>query len=76
MPPTRSWELWSLSFAGDCGSPTPVIGAILEQSPQLCSRAFLGGDGGESRPALLDLLATAARADDAFLLMLGHRQKL
>jgi len=31
----QSCALWSLSFARDCGSPPPVIGAILEQSPQL-----------------------------------------
>jgi hypothetical protein len=54
---------------------TPKIAATvrrMEKTLQLCSRAFLGGDGGEGRPALLDLLAAAVRANDVFLLMFGH----
>ena len=40
------------------------------------SGALLRSDGGESRPALLDILATAVRADDVFLLMFGNGQTL
>ena len=41
-----------------------------------CSRALLRSDGGEGRPALLDILATAVRADDVFPLMFGNGQTL
>jgi hypothetical protein len=54
-----------------------AIGAGLPvTTPQLCSRALLRSDGGEGRPALLDILATAVRADDLSLLMFGDGQTL
>jgi hypothetical protein len=40
------------------------------------SGALLRRDGGEVRPALLDILATAVRADDLSLLMFGDGQTL
>ncbi len=46
------------------------------ETPQLCSGALLRSDGGEGRPALLDILATAVRADDVSLLMFGNGQTL
>ena len=40
------------------------------------SGALLRSDGGEGRPALFDILATAVRTDDVFLLMFGNGQTL
>src|ERR1700730_7371406 len=40
------------------------------------SGALLRRDGGEVRPALLDILAVAVRADDLSLLMFGDGQTL
>ena len=42
----------------------------------LASGALFRRDGVEGRPALLDILATAVRADDLFLLMFGNGQTL
>jgi hypothetical protein len=58
------------------GDENRGYGATPGETPQLCSRALLRSDGGEGRPALLDILATAVRADDVFLLMFGNGQTL
>ncbi len=42
----------------------------------LCSGALLRGDGGEGRPALFYLVATAVRAGGLFRVMLCHGQNL
>jgi hypothetical protein len=58
------------------GDENRGYGATPGETRQLCSRALLRSDGGEGRPALLDILATAVRADDVFLLMFGNSQTL
>lgn len=40
----------------------------------MCSRALLRRDGVESRPALLDVLASAVRAQDRALFVVDKRQ--
>jgi hypothetical protein len=73
------WGLWLKSVPRRTIKATTRTGIVVRcmgMSLGMCSRALLRRDGVEGRPALLDVLAPAVRAEDLPLLVVDEGQNL
>jgi hypothetical protein len=73
------WGLWMKSVPRKtvkATTRTAIVVRCMGIPLGMCSRALLRGDGVEGRPALLDVLAPAVRAEDLPLLVVDEGQDL